>query len=83
MSSILTRPARRGAGRAPPGRSASRRVPAAGAGALLVDIRPEVAPPGRGRDPGAVVIERNVLEWRLDPDGEHRIHELAAIGTGR
>jgi rhodanese-related sulfurtransferase len=37
------------------------------AGALLVDTRPSEQ---RGRDgevPGAVVIGRNVLEWRLDP----------------
>lgn len=26
--------------------------------------------------PGATVIERNVLEWRLDPDGDHRLPEM-------
>jgi rhodanese-related sulfurtransferase len=46
------------------------------AGALLVDIRPESHRHDEGVIPGAVVIERNVLEWRLDPDGEHRVPEL-------
>ena len=49
---------------------------AAAADALLVDIRPESYRRDEGEIPGAVVIERNVLEWRLDPDGEHRIPEL-------
>ncbi|MBV8951884.1 MAG: rhodanese-like domain-containing protein [Actinobacteria bacterium] len=45
------------------------------AGALVVDIRP-VAQRGRdGELPGAVVIDRNVLEWRLDPASPHRIAE--------
>jgi len=37
------------------------------AGALLVDIRPEANRVAEGEMPGAVVIERNVLEWRLAP----------------
>lgn len=45
------------------------------AGALLVDIRPEANRRDEGELPGAVVVERNVLEWRLDPGGEHRIPE--------
>src|SRR6476646_2335327 len=52
---------------------------AAAAGALLVDIRPEANRRDEGAIPGAVVIDRHVLEWRLDPDGDHRIPEL----TGR
>jgi rhodanese-related sulfurtransferase len=40
---------------------------AAGRGALLVDIRPEVNRYAEGEIPGAMVIDRNVLEWRLDP----------------
>ena len=36
-------------------------------GALLVDIRPESNRRLEGTLPGAVAIERNVLEWRLDP----------------
>jgi rhodanese-related sulfurtransferase len=49
---------------------------AADAGALLVDIRPEANRRDEGEIPGAVVIDRNVLEWRLDPDGDHRIRGL-------
>jgi rhodanese-related sulfurtransferase len=36
-------------------------------GALLVDIRPAANRELEGTIPGAVVIDRNVLEWRLDP----------------
>jgi len=45
-------------------------------GALLIDIRPTVQRRWEGEVPGAVVVERNVLEWRLDPASAHR---LAAI----
>ena len=44
-------------------------------GALLVDIRPAAQRAREGEIPGALVIERNVLEWRLDPAGSHRIPE--------
>lgn len=37
------------------------------AGALVVDIRPERPRVAEGHLPGAVVIDRLVLEWRLDP----------------
>ena len=37
------------------------------AGAVLVDIRPEQTRAIEGRLTSALVIERNVLEWRLDP----------------
>ena len=40
---------------------------AVGAGALLVDIRPAAQRAAEGEVPQAVVIERNVLEWRFDP----------------
>ncbi len=43
------------------------------AGAVLVDIRPAADRASEGALPGAVVIERNVLEWRLDPTSEHRL----------
>lgn len=43
------------------------------AGALLVDIRPEVYRADEGAVPGALVIERNVLEWRLDPQSDARL----------
>jgi len=36
-------------------------------GALIVDIRPAAQRAAEGEVPGALVIERNVLEWRLDP----------------
>jgi rhodanese-related sulfurtransferase len=36
------------------------------AGALLVDIRPADQRAAQGDIPGATVIDRNVLEWRLD-----------------
>ena len=42
-------------------------------GALLVDIRPAAQRAVEGEVPEAVVIERNVLEWRLDPASDHRI----------
>jgi rhodanese-related sulfurtransferase len=43
------------------------------AGALLVDIRPAAQRAAEGEVPGAVVIERNVLEWRLDPASDARL----------
>ncbi|WP_344892395.1 rhodanese-like domain-containing protein [Actinomadura meridiana] len=42
-------------------------------GALLVDIRPAAQRVTEGEVPGALVIERNVLEWRLDPTSDARI----------
>jgi rhodanese-related sulfurtransferase len=52
-------------------------VPAAlAAGALLVDTRPSELRQRDGVLPGAVVVERNVLEWRLDPTSPHRLTEM-------
>ena len=48
------------------------------AGALLVDIRPAADRDQEGELPGAIVIERIHLEWRLDPSSDHRITEAAA-----
>jgi rhodanese-related sulfurtransferase len=45
------------------------------AGALLVDTRPAWQRGQEGALPGALVIERNHLEWRLDPSSEARIPE--------
>jgi rhodanese-related sulfurtransferase len=45
------------------------------AGALVVDTRPADQRHRDGEMPGAVVIDRNVLEWRLDPTSPHRIAE--------
>ncbi|QLJ06539.1 sulfurtransferase [Streptomyces sp. NEAU-sy36] len=43
--------------------------------ALLVDIRYAALRERDGLIPGALVIERNELEWRLDPRGSHRLPE--------
>jgi rhodanese-related sulfurtransferase len=42
------------------------------AGAILVDIRSDTQIVQDGVVPGALVIARNVLEWRLDPDSGYR-----------
>ncbi|EFC84364.1 Rhodanese domain protein [Parafrankia sp. EUN1f] len=51
---------------------------AVAAGAILIDIRPAAQRAAEGAIPAAVIIERNVLEWRLDPTCEAR----AAFATG-
>lgn len=43
------------------------------AGAVLVDIRPAVNREAEGLIPGALVVERNVLEWRFDPVSDARL----------
>lgn len=48
------------------------------AGALVVDIRPVEQRERDGELGGAVVVDRNVLEWRLDPTSPHRIPEADA-----
>ncbi|MBJ7341701.1 rhodanese-like domain-containing protein [Mycolicibacterium sp.] len=49
-------------------------VPAAlDRGALLVDIRPAAQRAAEGDVVGALIIERNVLEWRCDPTSEARL----------
>jgi rhodanese-related sulfurtransferase len=45
------------------------------AGALVVDIRPADQRERDGALLGAVVVDRNVLEWRLDPSCPYRIPE--------
>jgi rhodanese-related sulfurtransferase len=40
---------------------------AAALDAVLVDIRPRAQRLAEGEIPGAIVVERNVLEWRFDP----------------
>src|SRR5215218_5340881 len=42
-------------------------------GAVLVDIRPQAQRDREGHVPAALVIERNVLEWRCDPTSDARI----------
>lgn len=46
------------------------------AGALLVDTRPVEQRERDGAVPGAVVVDRNVLEWRLDPASPWRIPQV-------
>ncbi|MER5774015.1 rhodanese-like domain-containing protein [Streptomyces sp. NPDC002039] len=48
---------------------------ASGEGSLLVDIRYQALRDRDGLIPGALVVERNELEWRLDPQGSHRLPE--------
>jgi rhodanese-related sulfurtransferase len=46
------------------------------AGSLVVDIRPVDQRDHDGELPGALVIDRNVLEWRLAPSSPNRIGDL-------
>jgi rhodanese-related sulfurtransferase len=49
------------------------------AGAILIDIRPLEQRERDGLVPGAHVVARNVLEWRLDPRGAYREPALARL----
>ncbi|MGW1409873.1 rhodanese-like domain-containing protein [Streptomyces sp. NPDC002403] len=51
---------------------------AAADGALLVDIRYAELRERDGLIPGALVVERNELEWRLDPWGSHRVPQAVS-----
>jgi taurine dioxygenase len=46
-------------------------------GAILIDTRPDAQRRAHGTIPGALVIDRNVLEWRIDPNGSHRDARVA------
>lgn len=60
-----------------PPRAAAADLPALRArGGLIVDIRPQEQRTRDGELEGAIVIDRNVLEWRLDPTSPHRIPEI-------
>jgi rhodanese-related sulfurtransferase/mannose-6-phosphate isomerase-like protein (cupin superfamily) len=53
-------------------------------GAILVDIRPESQRAIEGSIPGALIVERNVLEWRFDPASSARLpvatdHDIQVI----
>jgi rhodanese-related sulfurtransferase len=50
-----------------------------GNGALVVDIRPFEQRARDGDLPGAVVVDRNVLEWRLDPAGPDHIDAVTGF----
>jgi rhodanese-related sulfurtransferase len=55
-------------------------IPAALArGAVLVDIRPAAQRAIEGEFPGALVVERNVLEWRCDPTSEARLPQATGV----
>lgn len=47
-------------------------------GAILVDIRPAAQRAFEGWAPGALVIERNVLEWRCDPTSSARLPQATS-----
>jgi rhodanese-related sulfurtransferase len=47
-------------------------------GAVLVDIRPAAQRAREGEVPAAVIIERNVLEWRCDPTSDAKLPQ--AVG---
>jgi rhodanese-related sulfurtransferase len=53
-------------------------------GALLVDIRPQAQRAAEGEVPGALLVERNVLEWRFDPTSASKLpqardHDIRVI----
>lgn len=54
---------------------------AVGNGALIVDIRPEYQRRADGDIPGAIVIERNHLEWRLHPASAACIPEATDVNV--
>jgi rhodanese-related sulfurtransferase len=45
-------------------------------GALLVDTRTSAQRAEQGEIPGAIVIDRTVLEWRLDPTSSSRLEQV-------
>jgi rhodanese-related sulfurtransferase len=55
--------------------SAEETLAAGRRGALVVDTRTEAQRREQGEIPGAIVIDRTVLEWRLDPLSDDRIPE--------
>lgn len=46
------------------------------AGALVVDIRPDTYRLEEGELPGAVVVDRNHLEWWLDPTSDAALPQV-------
>jgi rhodanese-related sulfurtransferase len=46
------------------------------AGGLVVDTRSAELRRRDGELPGAILVERNVLEWRLDPASPDRLHAM-------
>lgn len=68
----LLKTARKGLDRVQPADLASEIA----AGALVVDIRPIEQRHREGDFPGALTIDRNILEWRLDPTSPDHILEV-------
>ena len=68
---MLLAEARQGLERVTPARLAEESA----SGALVVDIRPVEQRERDGALPGALVVDRNVLEWRLDPTSPYRLAE--------
>jgi rhodanese-related sulfurtransferase len=68
IHTLLSR-SRSGLERVPPERLADE----VAAGAVVVDMRPVEQRTRDGAMPNAVVVDRNVLEWRLDPTSPHRL----------
>ena len=67
------------AARARLNRLTAREVPdALRRGGVLVDIRPQKQRDREGDVPGALILERNVLEWRCDPTSDGRLPQ--AVG---
>jgi rhodanese-related sulfurtransferase len=50
---------------------------AVASGAVLVDIRPAAQRAAEGEIPGALIVERNVLEWRFDPASDARLPQAS------
>jgi len=69
---VLLETARNGLDRVQPANLASEIA----AGALVVDIRPIEQRDRDGDLPGALTIDRNILEWRLDPTSPNHIPEV-------
>jgi rhodanese-related sulfurtransferase len=47
------------------------------AGALLVDIRSQTQRAAQGLVPGALQVQRNVLEWRFDPRSDAKLPQAS------
>ncbi|CAO5232312.1 rhodanese-like domain-containing protein [Frankia sp. AgKG'84/4] len=58
--------------------AAAARALSEGDGSVLVDIRPAAQRAAEGEIPAALIVERNVLEWRFDPTCDARL----PIATG-
>ena len=71
VAAVLAR-ARAGVRRLTPQQAAA---PAASPSTLLIDTRTEAQRRDQGELPGAIVIDRTVLEWRLDPSSGASIPE--------